>query len=1023
MRQRKSRTINNATSASQLLSQAGRDVVCCEPLESRLLLSAAGPSVERVTADNRGQVVIQFDERMNFDTLNADSIRLYTAGADFLLGTADDVQIGLQFDNSLGARFIGFTGEIPAGQRYRVVLDGSMILDENNRFLDGEFNGNGVLSGDGVQGGNFEFFTRRAATSIVRFTTRFGNIDVELFDDRPITVANFLAYANGEDWDNTFFHRSAQLTGGDPFVLQGGGFNADPALSTIPSRGNIRNEPGRSNTRGTIAMAKVGGNPNSASNQWFFNMGDNSENLDNQNGGFTVFGQITDDAGLAVIDAIAALDRFNASSQGSAFNEVPVVDEDLIENGQVRPEDLVVISRIALLVDITNEASGQIADDDAQIFTNDNGTVRVMFYDLSGNGLADVSDSVVIKFGRNDTIKSITIKGELNGDLVGLRIDGADHVGSIKDNRVGASNLAFIMSDSSVGSITTKSNLTGYNLNDFVLSNGFVFDEDVDSDGDFDDNLAVFVEDGLMSKLQLKGSLAGDVVASGGIKSVQVTGFMTNSDLVIGNQGLLRPTTTKLKLYRVDNGGVRSSLPITSITAIEWTNTGEDANTIQAPTLNSLKISGDKRAGILGDLGAGLVLSQDVEGVTTLGSVTIAGSITTGTWDVAGETGSISVGEDIFTADMTFGAAVRSITAQSVLFSDIDVDGELNAITIEEWNGGELAADSFGNINVTGDSRESINGDFFGDLTIRAGAGNLAVRSIKINGNVGNGTWTATGEVDKILIQGDATDWVVDINGNLNIIQVGVVTNSRIDVSLTANTIEFISWTGGAGLTGRTMIDVICSGDSRRGDAGDYLAPITLDGLGRLSINGDLVGNITLRATNDIIIGGDVRDSVIKLTQTPSVFQEIFALQNLTIGGVMDNSEFRSTASVGNISVTAMFGSGLYVGAPATQFGLPDSATGMNLDVGISSVSVNGLGNNEVSFQNSFIVAGKLGAVKVQIPETNNGGSPFGIAAGSIASISTRFGPPIGRQQANNPIATLPPIGDYQVRVNFNPPA
>lgn len=121
MRQRKSRTINNATSASKLLSQAGRDVVCCEPLESRLLLSAAGPSVERVTADNRGQVVIQFDERMNFDTLNADSIRVYTAGADFLLGTADDVQVGLQFDNSLGARFIGFTGEIPAGDRKSVV--------------------------------------------------------------------------------------------------------------------------------------------------------------------------------------------------------------------------------------------------------------------------------------------------------------------------------------------------------------------------------------------------------------------------------------------------------------------------------------------------------------------------------------------------------------------------------------------------------------------------------------------------------------------------------------------------------------------------------------------------------------------------------------------------------------------------------------------------------------------------------------------------------------------------------------
>jgi cyclophilin family peptidyl-prolyl cis-trans isomerase len=77
----------------------------------------------------------------------------------------------------------------------------------------------------------------------------------------------------------------------------------------MPTDPKILNEPNHTNIRGTIAMAKLGGDPNSATNQWFFNLADNSGGspaLDTQNGGFTVFGRVIGD-GMSVIDSITGL--------------------------------------------------------------------------------------------------------------------------------------------------------------------------------------------------------------------------------------------------------------------------------------------------------------------------------------------------------------------------------------------------------------------------------------------------------------------------------------------------------------------------------------------------------------------------------------------------------------------------------------------------------------------------------------------------------------------------------------------
>lgn len=150
------------------------------------------------------------------------------------------------------------------------------------------------------------------ANPVVCVSTNEGKFCMELFERQtPVTVTNFLGYINRDDYTGSIFHRS--MPG---FVLQGGGFSIEAnendgvSLVRIAQQDPIINEFGISNTRRTVAMAKLGGDPDSATNQWFVNLANNAANLDNQNGGFTVFGQVIFD-GMQIIDAIANLPVVN----------------------------------------------------------------------------------------------------------------------------------------------------------------------------------------------------------------------------------------------------------------------------------------------------------------------------------------------------------------------------------------------------------------------------------------------------------------------------------------------------------------------------------------------------------------------------------------------------------------------------------------------------------------------------------------------------------------------------------------
>lgn len=136
----------------------------------------------------------------------------------------------------------------------------------------------------------------------VQMKTTMGDLVIDLDSEAaPMSVKNFLEYANDGFYDGTIFHRVI-----NGFMVQGGGM--DKKMNSKPNNDPIINEAanGLKNDRGTLAMARTS-DPDSATSQFFINHKDND--FLNYSGptpdkiGYAVFGKVAE--GMEVVDAIA----------------------------------------------------------------------------------------------------------------------------------------------------------------------------------------------------------------------------------------------------------------------------------------------------------------------------------------------------------------------------------------------------------------------------------------------------------------------------------------------------------------------------------------------------------------------------------------------------------------------------------------------------------------------------------------------------------------------------------------------
>ena len=211
------------------------------------------------------------------------------------------------------------------------------------------------------------------AIEVIRADFEFqGNnhpVDIALFDNiSGGTVSNFLSYVDDGSYNNLLINRSVP-----GFVIQAGAYTFDPAigdgsfsydgndqfsggLQLVPSKGEITNEFKLSNLRGTLAMARVGGEVDSANNQWFINLTDN-DFLDTVDEGFTVFGEVLGN-GMDSVDLVSAIPVFPLFSETDltgSFLSVPLVDYLISSTiSDITKNNLVIINSFDRLFNITD---------------------------------------------------------------------------------------------------------------------------------------------------------------------------------------------------------------------------------------------------------------------------------------------------------------------------------------------------------------------------------------------------------------------------------------------------------------------------------------------------------------------------------------------------------------------------------------------------------------------------------------------------------------------------------------------
>ncbi|MDA0773643.1 MAG: peptidylprolyl isomerase [Bacteroidetes bacterium] len=151
------------------------------------------------------------------------------------------------------------------------------------------------------------FFKQYAAENKenkVRIETRYGNIDILLYEDTPYHRANFVYLTKRNYFDGSIFHRVVP-----GFIIQGGNSDSETVMRRRTDIGRYLLPPdtrkGHKHHRGVISMPSSAiDNPHKLASPYEFFIVQQSPGAYHLDGNYTAFGEVI--AGMEVVDSINA---------------------------------------------------------------------------------------------------------------------------------------------------------------------------------------------------------------------------------------------------------------------------------------------------------------------------------------------------------------------------------------------------------------------------------------------------------------------------------------------------------------------------------------------------------------------------------------------------------------------------------------------------------------------------------------------------------------------------------------------
>jgi cyclophilin family peptidyl-prolyl cis-trans isomerase len=455
-----------------------------------------------------------------------------------------------------------------------------------------------------------DFVADPANESTVEMVTSTGTVQIQTFDQEvPINAGAFLKYVKRGLYNNAIFHRSVITP--TPFVLQGGGSYVNG--TDVPSLGTINSEPNgpRHNRRGTLAFARVGpengGGPDSATNEFFFNLADNSTNLDAQNGGFTVFGEVQG-AGMTVIDALSQI----ANANSRVITSARVIPDMTYQVSSSDP------SQVTASVDANGIVSLSFASGTSTA------TITVIGTDLSSGSAQttfQASAGLQISIGGSTGNKSVSY----------TQSDGTQTTVSMKGNGTGVLTLNGVSLSQTVSkgkvAVTGEAAATSLVVTGTDAKTSLTIST---KGGTGVSNLGGLTTDGAVKSISGKRvRLTGAMAVAGAASSIAL-GDITGTSLTVGGSAADKAMT--LSLGTLTNASIVAGSPIKSLKVVSAVNTDTTADNISAAGITSVSSSGDFAATV------------NLSGENNLRSMKVGGNLTGNV--TAHQIGTISVKGD-----------------------------------------------------------------------------------------------------------------------------------------------------------------------------------------------------------------------------------------------------------------------------------------------------------------------------------------------------------------------------------------